>query len=70
MNKLDRLAPSKPRVVVIHGEEGPRQALAKLIWQKHRLKADLPRMEETLVICSCLEHESPQTPQIRNPKAE
>ncbi len=46
---FDTLAPSKPRVVLTHGENGPREALAKLILQKHRLKSALPEMKETVV---------------------
>ena len=42
------IAPSKPRVVLTHGEDGPRQALAKRIWQKHGLRASLPQMKETI----------------------
>jgi metallo-beta-lactamase family protein len=47
---FDGLASSKPRVIIIHGEDGPRQALAKLISQKYRLKTERPQMKETLVI--------------------
>jgi metallo-beta-lactamase family protein len=43
------LARSKPRVVLIHGENGPREALAKLIYQKHGLKPSIPEMKETIV---------------------
>jgi metallo-beta-lactamase family protein len=42
------IAPSKPRVVLTHGENGPREALAKLISQKHKLKAQLPELMETV----------------------
>jgi metallo-beta-lactamase family protein len=44
------LAAVKPRVILTHGEDGPREALAKLIWQKHRLKSELPKMNETIVL--------------------
>jgi metallo-beta-lactamase family protein len=47
---FDGLASSKPRVVIIHGEDGPREALAKLIGQKYRLKTELPQMQSKLVI--------------------
>jgi metallo-beta-lactamase family protein len=50
MDWFNSLAPAKPRVVLTHGEDGPREALAKLIWQKHRLKSELPQMNETIVI--------------------
>ena len=42
------LAPSKPRVVLTHGEDGPRETLAKLIWQKHGFRAALPQMKEVI----------------------
>jgi metallo-beta-lactamase family protein len=48
---FDAIAPSKPRVVLTHGEDGPRKALAKLIQQKHRLKPALPQMMETIEDC-------------------
>jgi metallo-beta-lactamase family protein len=44
------LAPSKPRVVLTHGENGPRHKLAKFIWQKYRLKTTIPQMQEAIVI--------------------
>jgi metallo-beta-lactamase family protein len=44
------IAPSKPRVVLTHGEDGPREALAKLILKKHNLRASLPKMNETVSI--------------------
>jgi metallo-beta-lactamase family protein len=50
MSWFEALAPSKPRVILTHGEHGPRETLARLIWQKHRLKAQLPQMMETIEI--------------------
>ena len=50
LNWFSAIAPSAPRVVLTHGENGPRETLAKLIWQRHRLKAALPAMKETVVI--------------------
>jgi len=47
---FDGIASSKPQVVLTHGEDGPRNALAKLIAQKHRLTATLPRMQQTISI--------------------
>jgi metallo-beta-lactamase family protein len=44
------IAPSKPRLVLTHGEDGPRKALAELIRQKHGIKAALPRMGETITL--------------------
>jgi metallo-beta-lactamase family protein len=42
------IAPSKPRVVLTHGEDEPRQILAQKIQQRFKLKAALPRMGETI----------------------
>ncbi len=42
------LAPSKPRVNLTHGEDGPRQELANKIQQQFRLKSSLPGMMETV----------------------
>jgi metallo-beta-lactamase family protein len=44
----DRIAPSKPRLVLIHGENKPREALAALIQQKHGAKALLPDRGEVI----------------------
>jgi len=43
---IGAIAPSRPRVVVAHGEEEQRGALARKIEQKFRLKPALPRMNE------------------------
>jgi metallo-beta-lactamase family protein len=40
------IAPSKPRVILTHGEDKPREALAKMIQQQFRLPSTLPRMGE------------------------
>jgi metallo-beta-lactamase family protein len=42
------LAPSKPRVVLTHGEDGPRETLAKKIQQQFKLPAMLPGMMDTV----------------------
>jgi metallo-beta-lactamase family protein len=42
------IAPSKPRVVVVHGEDAPRGALAKLIQQRFKLPSQLPKMGEVI----------------------
>lgn len=44
------IAPSKPRVAVIHGEDEPRAALAKKIQQQFRLPSQLPGMGEVIEI--------------------
>ena len=45
---FDSLAPSKPRVILTHGEDGPRQALADLIQQRYQLKPTLPGQRDTI----------------------
>jgi metallo-beta-lactamase family protein len=42
------IAASKPRLVLTHGEDGPRKTLANLIRQRHGIKAALPRMGEVV----------------------
>jgi metallo-beta-lactamase family protein len=42
------IAPSKPRVILTHGEDAPRGVLAKKIQQQFRLKSSLPDMMETI----------------------
>jgi metallo-beta-lactamase family protein len=42
------IAPSKPRVVLTHGEDKPRQILAQKIQQRFKLKPTLPGMGETI----------------------
>lgn len=47
---FDAIAPSKPRLVLSHGEDGPRETLAQLISQKHRIQAAMPQMKEVVEI--------------------
>lgn len=42
------LAPSKPRVVLTHGEDGPRAALAKKIQQQFKLPSKLPGLGDVV----------------------
>jgi metallo-beta-lactamase family protein len=42
------IAPSKPRVVLTHGEDGPREALAKKIQQQFKLSSWLPGMGDVI----------------------
>jgi metallo-beta-lactamase family protein len=42
------IAPSKPRVILTHGEDGPREALAQKIQQRFKLKSALPDMGEVI----------------------
>jgi metallo-beta-lactamase family protein len=45
---FDSLAPSKPRVILTHGEENARDALGRIISGKHHLKVESPRMNEVI----------------------
>ena len=42
------LAPARPRVILAHGEGGPRNALAKLISERYGLTPQLPALGETI----------------------
>lgn len=42
------IAPSKPRVVLTHGEDGPREELARKLHSQFKIKATLPRMHESI----------------------
>ena len=48
MRWFDVIVPSKPRVVLTHGEDDQRGALARLIQQRHRLQPKLPQMGEVI----------------------
>jgi len=50
MRWFDVIAPSKPRVVLTHGEDDERAALGKLIQQGYRLPSKLPKMGETIEV--------------------
>jgi metallo-beta-lactamase family protein len=45
---IGTLAPSKPRVVLTHGEEKGRGALKRLLKEKYQLKAECPSLGETI----------------------
>lgn len=45
-----KLAASKPRVVLTHGDTGPRNALAKLIAERHGITPDLPNVGDTITL--------------------
>jgi len=42
------IAPSRPRVVLTHGEDGPREALAMQIQQRFKLSSRLPKMGDVI----------------------
>ena len=45
---FDVIAPSRPRVVLTHGENMQRGILAKLIEQRHQLKPQMPELNEVI----------------------
>jgi metallo-beta-lactamase family protein len=42
------IAPAKPRVILTHGEDGPRQELAKQIQARFQLTPELPNMNDVI----------------------
>jgi metallo-beta-lactamase family protein len=48
MRWFDVIAPSKPRVVLTHGEDDQRAALARVIQQRDGLVSELPKMGEVI----------------------
>ena len=50
MRWFDVIAPSKPRVVLTHGENDQRAALARVIQQREGLSAKLPQMGEVVEV--------------------
>jgi metallo-beta-lactamase family protein len=47
---LEKLVPQRPRVVLTHGEDKPRTALAELIRGKFALDVQTPALRETLTL--------------------
>jgi metallo-beta-lactamase family protein len=45
---FDAVAPSKPQVVLIHGEDGPRTTLAGLIRERYGLPSVLPKQGDVI----------------------
>ena len=48
MHWFSIVAPSKPRVILTHGEDDERAALGRMIQQRHRIPSKLPKMNETI----------------------
>jgi metallo-beta-lactamase family protein len=44
------VAPSGPRLILTHGEDKARKTLAKLISDRHGIKAELPKLRQTIEI--------------------
>lgn len=47
---FDSLAHSRPRVILTHGEDKARNALRRIIADKHQLNADCPRLNQVMEI--------------------
>jgi len=50
LNWFSAVAPSKPRLVLTHGENKPRQALAALIQKRFQIKASTPGLRESIAL--------------------
>jgi metallo-beta-lactamase family protein len=48
VNWMGSLAPSRPRVILTHGEDGPRAALRTRIQERFGLASELPGYRETI----------------------
>ena len=48
MRWIGAIAPGRPRVVLIHGEDGPRTTLAGLIRERYRLPSELPKQGDVI----------------------
>jgi metallo-beta-lactamase family protein len=44
------IAPSRPRVILTHGEDGPRKALAARIQRDFGLKSTMPKMGDVIEV--------------------
>jgi metallo-beta-lactamase family protein len=44
------VAPSKPRLIITHGEDDARTTLARLIRKRHGIRAALPQLGEVIVV--------------------
>ena len=45
---FDSMASSRPRVILTHGEDNVRNALARIIAERHQLQAECPGLNETI----------------------
>lgn len=50
MDWFGKIAPSKPRVILTHGDVGPRAALAKLIAERHGIVPTLPNVGDSITL--------------------
>jgi metallo-beta-lactamase family protein len=47
---LDTLAPSRPRVLLVHGEERGREALGRIIQERYQLDVTYPDLGEAVEV--------------------
>jgi metallo-beta-lactamase family protein len=50
LNWFSVIAPRKPRVILTHGEDGPRAELARQIQRRFRLKCEMPQMRDVIEV--------------------
>jgi metallo-beta-lactamase family protein len=50
LNWFATIAPSKPRLILTHGEDRARRTLAKLIAERHGIKAEQPKLHQEIEI--------------------
>jgi metallo-beta-lactamase family protein len=50
LNWVGAIAPSRPRIVLTHGEDGPRSALARAIKERYGLPSEQPAYLETITM--------------------
>jgi metallo-beta-lactamase family protein len=50
LNWFASVAPSKPRLILTHGEDKARKTLAKLISDRHGIKAEQPKLSQVIEI--------------------
>jgi metallo-beta-lactamase family protein len=47
---FDSMAHARPRVILTHGEDKPRDALRRIIADRHQLSAECPGLNEAIEI--------------------
>src|SRR5262249_55563934 len=47
---FDKLAPSRPRVILTHGEDRGRKPLGRFVEERHQLKVEYPNIGDVITI--------------------
>jgi len=47
---FDAVAPSRPRLVITHGEDGARRELDRLVQARHRIRAEIPALRDVVTV--------------------